>query len=151
MLYSAISRPVCHTHIPVHVRHSSNAFSPDLLCIKFHHTNTYIGGEELIITYLTGEAVTWKSAWGKIHHLPSQECCIFVWWLTRHFKGWYILYSRWVAAKTCYVKWGPDLRINNVFLNTELPWLHWHTKQPESKDESGLTFVNLLCSFTGGT
>lgn len=39
MFYSDISRPMCHTHIPVYIRHSSHAFSPDLLCIKFHHTN----------------------------------------------------------------------------------------------------------------
>lgn len=55
--------------------------------------------------------------------------------------------------RTCWNllwKWGPHLRITNVFLNTPLPWLHWHSRQPESKDKGGLTFLILLCSFTGG-
>lgn len=63
------------------------------------------------------------------------------------FKGWHILCSRLGPAKTCYAKWGSDLRITNAFLNTQLPWLHWHSRQP---DKGGLTFVILLCSLTGG-
>lgn len=158
MLYPDISRPMYCTHIPAHVRHSSSAFSPDLLCIKLHHTNTHIlekkkekKREKLIVAYLTGEAVPCKSAWGKIHHLPSKECCIFVLWLTRHFKGWHILYSRSGLAETCFENGALISGLPVCFLIHHCPDFTDIAGSQKARTRVGLHFWSYSVLLLGGT